>query len=483
MQFDIFISYSRKDSRIADAVCKALDSHNLTYFIDRKGIAGGMEFPEILANAILNSKIFLFLASENSYKSSYTKNEITFAFNHGCMMLPYIIDGSKLPINLEFTFASINWRTIKVHPIEPVLVNDLLKLCDKSKTHDGASPIKEYNEDCHSLQKTTNNDDYYGITLDGKYKIGYILGSGCTGVVYFGENLTSSKPVAIKRCQIVNSAKRSFRNQGNLIFRDEAEKQLKKQFEANSNISCRFRHLALNPVIGVVKTSHDIFCIMEYISGLNLCKYISAHPLSEKSVVNIIRRISPGVKYLHDHGFLHYDIKPHNIMWDEKSREAKLIDFSTIMNMHERGIENIWFSCAYAAPELRALDKKSYKDQLPIFLAETIDIYALGATMYHLLTNKYPPDSCDAKNLISEVRYNLDILNVSSEVASIVIKAMAVDPNLRYRKMAEFINDIESLVNLKVTPLYPPMTESDFVEREKEQMRSKTTIKMNFYFE
>lgn len=128
MEKDIFISYSRKDTAVADRICKALDSAGISYFIDRQGIAGGMEFPELLAQAIVDCKIFLFIASSNSYASDYTRNEITFAFNRKRKMLPYIIDGSTLPLALEFTFSRINWRTIEEHPVETVLVNDLLTL-------------------------------------------------------------------------------------------------------------------------------------------------------------------------------------------------------------------------------------------------------------------------------------------------------------------------------------------------------------------
>ena len=131
---DIFISYSRKDTPVADRICNSLDRAGISYFIDRKGIAGGMEFPEILAHAIVDCKIFLFLASRNSYQSDYTANEITFAFNRKRKMLPYIIDGSELPLALEFTFSRINWRTIEDHPIETVLVNDLKALLGHAQT-------------------------------------------------------------------------------------------------------------------------------------------------------------------------------------------------------------------------------------------------------------------------------------------------------------------------------------------------------------
>lgn len=133
MNYDVFISYSRKDTKVADRICAALDNHGISYFIDRKGIGGGMEFPAVLAHAIMNSKIMLFLGSKNSYESKFTNSEVTFAFNKKPKgsIIPYIIDKSKLPDFLEFTFSSINIRTIEEHPIEPILVNDILQLIHK----------------------------------------------------------------------------------------------------------------------------------------------------------------------------------------------------------------------------------------------------------------------------------------------------------------------------------------------------------------
>lgn len=129
-KYDVFISYSRKDTAIADKICAALDRQGINYFIDRKGIGGGQEFPEVLAKAIMGSRIMLYLASANSYNSKFTNNEITFAFNkmpRGAI-IPYIIDGSKLSVGLEFTFSSINIRTLQEHPIETTLMKDLCQL-------------------------------------------------------------------------------------------------------------------------------------------------------------------------------------------------------------------------------------------------------------------------------------------------------------------------------------------------------------------
>jgi hypothetical protein len=139
-KFDVFISYSRKDTAIADQICEAFDKHGITYFIDRQGIGG--EFPDVLADAICDSSLFLYLASENSYESKFTKSEITFAFHkkpHNSI-LPYLIDNSTLPLAIEFTFSSINWRNIQEHPIEPTLVKDICDLLGKTDTPQDSNP-------------------------------------------------------------------------------------------------------------------------------------------------------------------------------------------------------------------------------------------------------------------------------------------------------------------------------------------------------
>ena len=135
MHYDVFISYSRKDIEVAKRICKAFDEVGITYFIDLQGISGGFEFPTVLAEAIIDSKIFLYLASGNSYESRFTQSEITFAFNEKPKgsILPYIIDGSIMPPALRFVFSNINWLSLEEHPINTVLVDDLLHLLGKKR--------------------------------------------------------------------------------------------------------------------------------------------------------------------------------------------------------------------------------------------------------------------------------------------------------------------------------------------------------------
>lgn len=167
---------------MADRIAQAFEASGISYFIDRQGISGGMEFPEVLANAILASKIFLFLASENSYKSKFTQSEIVFAFNKKQKedIIPYIIDDSTLPTSLELTFSSINWRNMSQHPIATIVadirrkigpycehcgkkVNDLEELScvlDRASSVDEPLSSLRARNKCYKLSKSSHPYDY-----------------------------------------------------------------------------------------------------------------------------------------------------------------------------------------------------------------------------------------------------------------------------------------------------------------------------------
>ena len=175
-KYDIFISYSRKDTTIADKICQALDGAGITYFIDRQGIAGGMEFPVVLAENIIYSKLFLYLASKHSYESKFTNNEITFAFNEKPKntILPYIIDGSQMPLAMRFVFSGINWRNMQEHPIETVLIDDLLNLLGRSRSSqipkiNSIDEPKDKENDRNSHLLSLSDNEFVAFEVDGKY--------------------------------------------------------------------------------------------------------------------------------------------------------------------------------------------------------------------------------------------------------------------------------------------------------------------------
>lgn len=136
MKYDVFICYSRKDMAVADKVTKAFDAAGISYFIDRQEMEGGLESSKVHATAIKESAVFLFLASKNSYESKYTRNEVVYAFNkkENPQIIPYIIDGSTLPDELELTFSSFKCRNMRNHSIQTVVEDVLEKIGRESNS-------------------------------------------------------------------------------------------------------------------------------------------------------------------------------------------------------------------------------------------------------------------------------------------------------------------------------------------------------------
>ena len=119
MKYDVFISYSRRDSKIVESICDALTEAGISFFIDKEGISAGANFPEVLARTIDSATVFLLVAGDNAYKSKFTKAEILYAFNHkrsGCIV-PYLIDDTPMPADLEFLLGNVNWLYSKKCPV------------------------------------------------------------------------------------------------------------------------------------------------------------------------------------------------------------------------------------------------------------------------------------------------------------------------------------------------------------------------------
>lgn len=139
-KYDVFISYSRKDSMVVDRICQELDKCDIKYFIDRKGLSGGGQFPIELEDAINDSKVVLFIASNNSYQSKFTIGEITYAFNRKekGSIIPYVIDNSDLLTvkGLSLMLGDANILNILEHPIETVLMGDIHKRLEQRNTDD-----------------------------------------------------------------------------------------------------------------------------------------------------------------------------------------------------------------------------------------------------------------------------------------------------------------------------------------------------------
>lgn len=107
---DIFISYSRHDKDIVLPFVKSIEMRfGPVCWIDLEGIEYGSQFEDVIVDAIDASKVVLFMLSDNSLVSKWTKREVTYAENEGKRIVPVVIDGKGLRKWFKFHFGNIDY--------------------------------------------------------------------------------------------------------------------------------------------------------------------------------------------------------------------------------------------------------------------------------------------------------------------------------------------------------------------------------------
>ena len=139
MKYDVFISYSRQDYVDEHEVVKAdspvkaildfLDAHQISYWFDKEGIYSGSEFVEVIANAIADSKMMLFVSSEHSNESIYTAGEIFEAIENNQLIIPIKIDGSKYNKKFKLLLNPLDYIDFSKNDA----LTDLLKAVENEK--------------------------------------------------------------------------------------------------------------------------------------------------------------------------------------------------------------------------------------------------------------------------------------------------------------------------------------------------------------
>jgi serine/threonine protein kinase len=258
----------------------------------------------------------------------------------------------------------------------------------------------------------------------GRYIIQKKLGEGGVGITYLAQNRRSElRVIKTLREQILNHpAWITKQDKLRQDFRDEALRLA----------LCHHPHIV--QVENVFDEDNLPCMVMEYIPGEDLGEKITqAGALPEVEALQYIQQIGDALTLVHEKGLLHRDLKPSNIMLRAGKPEAVLIDFGIARQFLPGGIQQHTqnFTPGYAPPE----------QYLPVEQrGEYIDVYALAATLYTLLTAELPmPAPARLQNFTLQPPKDFNP-NVSDRVNEAIMKGMALNHKFRPQSVAELLD-------------------------------------------
>lgn len=269
-----------------------------------------------------------------------------------------------------------------------------------------------------------------GKTLNGRYKIQTLIGTGGMAAVYLAKDLILDRLVAIK--------------------------VLRLDFRQNNDAMRRFRREALSAtqlthpnIVGVydVGQSQEMnYIVMEYVEGTDLKDYIrqrgALHPIE---AVRIMMQIVSAIAAAHQNRIIHRDIKPQNILIDREGN-VKITDFGIAVALSDTSLtqtNTLLGSVHYLSPEQARGGMATIQT----------DIYALGIVLYELLTGRVPFDGESAVSIaLKHFQEPLPpVVNptamVPQSLENIVLKATAKDPMNRYRSCYEMFQDLKTCLD------------------------------------
>ena len=284
-----------------------------------------------------------------------------------------------------------------------------------------------------------------------RYRVLEVIGEGGMGVVYKAMHRLMERTVALKviRANYTNNA--------------VAVERFRREVKA----AARLDHPNIVHAYDAEQAGGLHFLVMEFVDGESLDKLVKRlGSLPVKHACSYIAQVATGLCHAHEQGMVHRDIKPHNLIVTRNGR-VKILDFGLArladndQQTDKRQasltlVDTVVGTPDYLSPE-QAVSSRSVDIRS--------DIYSLGCTFYQLLTGQSPfPDRTVMEKLIDHCKSEpvpVEQLcpDVPAEVAAVVRKMMAKNPQVRYQSPAELVQDLSPLCReLQQTPNQPSKT-------------------------
>ncbi len=262
----------------------------------------------------------------------------------------------------------------------------------------------------------------------GDYELLEEIGRGGQGVVFRAWQRSLSRTVAVK---IIGAGQ--FATNAHL-------KRLRREAEA----AAKLNHPGIVPIYEVGERDGTSYFSMRFVEGDPLDEVVSLGPISTRQAAELIAKVARTVHYAHQHGILHRDIKPGNILLDANG-EPHLTDFGLARLVEHgstvTGTQEIMGTPSYMAPE-QAIGNNAA-------VSSSTDIYGLGAVLYELLTG-HPPFA--GGTTYETIRLLLDSeprqprswnRKVDRDLSAVCLKCLEKNPRYRYSSALELAEDLE----------------------------------------
>jgi serine/threonine protein kinase len=270
----------------------------------------------------------------------------------------------------------------------------------------------------------------------GNYLLLNCLGSGGMGSVYRAYDETLARIVAIKVM---------------LKSLGDAPEFL-ESFRREAQAAAKLNHPNIAQIYSFGQEKGQPYIVMELVGGKHFDEMIAQpEPLDQAMVMKIGMDIADGLQLAAASNLIHGDIKPENILLDERDT-AKLLDFGIASSPNAQTTE-IWGTPYYIAPEKLKRQRVDFRS----------DIYCLGATLYHALTQHPPFEGDDA---IAVVKARLEHPpepmktyrpDIDPEVEEIIDRMLQVEPAMRYPTYGSLLSDMRRYLS-RVQPQMPSVS-------------------------
>ena len=260
--------------------------------------------------------------------------------------------------------------------------------------------------------------------LANRYRLVLLVGQGAMGAVYDAEDLVFNRRVALKEMQYAPEAS------------DKQIEQTRAQFEREAKILASLRHPNLPRVTDYFTFGDQQFLVMDYIEGQSLEDVMLLHPggLDEATVLDWGDQLLSALEYIHRHGLVHRDVKPANIRVTPDGH-VFLVDFGLVKVFDPASPKT--------ATAVRGLGTPQYAppEQYDAELGHTeprSDLYSLGATLYHLLTDE-PPATVTRRVANPGAFRTLREIKpaISPEVEQVILRAMELSVARRFASASD----------------------------------------------